>query len=289
MLGLGDEIGGDERSRRRRVGDDRDLGRAGEGVDADVERDLVLGEGDPERARPDDLVDAPDRLGSVGHRRDRLCAAALVDLGCPGDLERGEGRGVDAAAVGCARDARDDLLDAGQERRQNGHERGRGICGPAARHVAPDPAQRPGLLPDAHRVGADPPPCGPLLGELRLVVGADPVGGRAESVEQRRFASSAGRGKIRRRHAPRLRRGPAEPLRRFAHRFVPAGAHFGDQRPHGCPCGVPVHDGTRQPLERVARVSAQVNEGQHGRPILAEQARGAPSINRVRSAGRLPS
>ena len=57
MLGLADQVGRDERRVGRVVGEDRDLGRAGLGVDADHAPEQPLGGGDVDVARAGDQVD----------------------------------------------------------------------------------------------------------------------------------------------------------------------------------------------------------------------------------------
>ena len=62
------------------VGDDRDLGRAGEQVDADLAEELALGLGDVGVARADDDVGLGQALDAVGHRGQRLDAAEREDV-----------------------------------------------------------------------------------------------------------------------------------------------------------------------------------------------------------------
>ena len=76
-------------------GDDEDLARSGQLVDADRTEDLVLGEGDERVARPDDLVHPVDALGAIGQRRDRLGPTGRDDLGDAEQVRRG-GRPADA-------------------------------------------------------------------------------------------------------------------------------------------------------------------------------------------------
>ena len=88
VLGLHDHVDGGELDRRRVVGHDHDLGRAGERRrHADDAGHLPLGHGHVDVARPDDDVDRPDGLGAVGHGGDRLGAADAVDL-----VDAGQGR-----------------------------------------------------------------------------------------------------------------------------------------------------------------------------------------------------
>ena len=57
MLGLAEQIGGDDGRPRGLVGDDEDLGRAGEEVDADDPEQLALGLRDVGVAGADEQVD----------------------------------------------------------------------------------------------------------------------------------------------------------------------------------------------------------------------------------------
>jgi hypothetical protein len=57
---------------------DQQVARAGEAVDADRRRQLVLGLLHVQVARADDHVDARDAVGAVGERGDRLRAAHAV-------------------------------------------------------------------------------------------------------------------------------------------------------------------------------------------------------------------
>ena len=81
MLGLGDQVGGDELGLGRVVGQHDDLARAGDAVDGDLAEDVLLGQGDEQVARPDDHVHRRHALDAVGQRRHRLGAADAVDLG----------------------------------------------------------------------------------------------------------------------------------------------------------------------------------------------------------------
>ena len=79
VLGLRDEVGADVRGLCRVVGEDRDLGRAGLGVDADDALEVALGGRDVDVARPRDEA---DRLTDDG--------GALVRVGLVLETE-GEG------------------------------------------------------------------------------------------------------------------------------------------------------------------------------------------------------
>ena len=75
MLGLAEQVGGDELGVGLVVGDHRDLGRAGEQVDPDAPEQLALGLGDVGVAGADDMSTGGSPLEAEGHRGERLHAA----------------------------------------------------------------------------------------------------------------------------------------------------------------------------------------------------------------------
>ncbi len=80
MLGLGEQIRGDERRVRGIVGDHEHLGRPGRIIARRACRiaiDLGLRLGHPDVAGAEDLVDFRHGLGAVSHGRDGLGAAEL--------------------------------------------------------------------------------------------------------------------------------------------------------------------------------------------------------------------
>ena len=152
VLGLGEEIGGDELGVGRFVGDDQDLTRAGKDVDAHRAGHDLLRQGHVTVARPDDHVDPRDRLGTIGQCRHGPGAARLVDLVHPGLPGRDEQVGVDPP-VRRRRGHHDDLRNPGHPRRDRAHEhRGdqRRLTALAARHVDAHALDRPDELPE-HR------------------------------------------------------------------------------------------------------------------------------------------
>ena len=109
VLGLADQVGGDVHRVGGVVGEDRDLGGPGLGVDADLRPADPLGGGDVDVARPGDHVDRR-QLGAVGvgaavrQQRDGLRAADgphLVDAEQAGGGQ--DGRVRQAAELGLRR------------------------------------------------------------------------------------------------------------------------------------------------------------------------------------------
>ncbi len=88
VLGLADEVGGDVVGVGGVVGQDRDLGGPGLGVDADEALEQALGGGDPDVPGTGDHVRARAVLGAVGEHRHGLGSADRVDLF---DAEQGAG------------------------------------------------------------------------------------------------------------------------------------------------------------------------------------------------------
>ena len=122
MLGLPEQVGGDELGVGVSVGDHRDLGRPGEQVDADLPEQLALGLGHVRVAGADDHVGRLEALDPERHRRERLDSAEAEDVVGAGGRHRVQHRRVDPPAV-LRRRAGDDRLDAGDLRHDHGHER----------------------------------------------------------------------------------------------------------------------------------------------------------------------
>ena len=79
MFGLAQQVGGDQLGVTGLVGDDEDLRRSGELIDADRPEHLPLRLVDEGIARPDDLVDGRHALGAVSQGGDGLRAADPED------------------------------------------------------------------------------------------------------------------------------------------------------------------------------------------------------------------
>ncbi len=98
MLGLAEQVGGENRRIGGFVRDDQDLRRAGDEVDTDLPEEATLRLHDVRVAGSGEEVDRCDRLGSERHRRERLHAAEHVDLVGSGEVHGGDGRVRHAAA-----------------------------------------------------------------------------------------------------------------------------------------------------------------------------------------------
>ena len=84
MLGLAEQVGGENPRIGRLVRNDQDLGRAGDEVDADLPEEAPLRLDDIRVSGSGQEVDRRDRLRSERHRCERLHAAQHVDLVGPG-------------------------------------------------------------------------------------------------------------------------------------------------------------------------------------------------------------
>ena len=79
VLGLSEEVGGDQLRVGGFVGDQQRLGRARQLIDVDDAEDASLGQHDEDVARPVDLVDVRNSFRTVRHRRDGLRATDAED------------------------------------------------------------------------------------------------------------------------------------------------------------------------------------------------------------------
>ena len=79
VLGLAEQVGGDDAGVTLAVGDDQDLAGTGHHVDADLAEDLLLGLGHELIAGADDLIHAGHTLGAVSQGGYGLCPAHAED------------------------------------------------------------------------------------------------------------------------------------------------------------------------------------------------------------------
>ena len=164
MLGLTDQVGGQQARVGGLVGDDADLGGAGDRVDAHERGDERLGGGHEDVARAGDLVDRVAQhvsvlrlgaLGSVCEHGDGLGATDRVDLVDAEDGAGGEDGlvGQSFRVVACGRSGDGQRLDASGLRRHGVHDHGRRVDSLAAGHVQTDALDRNPTLGDAGAFG----------------------------------------------------------------------------------------------------------------------------------------
>ena len=150
VLGLGDQVGGQVVGCRAVVGQDRDLGRTGLGIDADDSAQQSLGRRDVDVAGSGHQVDPRHPLDPVGEHRDRLRPADRVDLVDPQQRARRQhGRVRPAAELrlrrrGRPRSSPTPATCAGTTFMTTLD----GIGDQPAGHVQPDPADRRPALGD---------------------------------------------------------------------------------------------------------------------------------------------
>ena len=138
MLLLRGEIGGNEIGIGCFVGNDHELRRSGGHVDADGADQARLGRGDVAVARPDDFVDARERLRAECRRRHAGCATAAINLA---DAEPVADEVELIAIGGRRRRDRHDLAHARDARRNGGHNQRGEVHRPPTRHVKSDAPQ----------------------------------------------------------------------------------------------------------------------------------------------------
>ena len=242
MLGLAEQVGGDDHRIGRLVGDDQDLRRAGDEVDADLPEQAALRLDDVGVAGPDEEVDRrrssrfrARARRAPGRRRGRRSRRR------PRDAWRRSWRPARAVE---RRRARRDALDARDLRRDDAHVRGRDHRVAAAGHVRADARDRDVPVAEANagkrldlevdhrrplRLGERPHL---LLAERDVVehlgrhaveargdlVGVEPEGLRLPAVEARRVAPHGGVAVCRERRRRSRRRPSRRPRRRLARR-----------------------------------------------------------------------
>jgi hypothetical protein len=191
VLGLADQVPGDDVRIGGFVGDHHHLRGAGEEVDPDPAIEQALGLGDVLVARPHQDIGRLAGEQAEGHGGHALNAAHGQNGINAGEVERVEHRRVDAGLV-ARRRAGDDLVDAGDLGSGHAHDRRGHVAIPPARHVA------------ARRLHRDQPLAGPEPGrelglelgqavELRLREAAHAVMGKLDIVLQLRRDAPGGR------------------------------------------------------------------------------------------------
>ena len=179
MFGLTEQVGGHPLRVGGLVGEHRDLGGAGEQVDADPAEQLPLGLGDEGVARTDEHVDRRLAEQPERHGAERLHAADgehPVGAGQVGAVEHGRVRAVLARRRG----AREDGRDAGGLGDADGHERARQQREAAGGQVGADAADRDVL----HAAGDAGREVDLEVGQVRALRGREAVGALVAELER---------------------------------------------------------------------------------------------------------
>ncbi len=236
VLGLGDEVGGEEPRVGGVVGDDRDLGRARLGVHPDGPGQQPLGGGHVGVAWAGDHIHRGAVGGAVGEHGDRLGAADRVHLLDAEQRAGGQdGRCGQAAVVRAGRGGDGDPADAGDLRRDHIHDHRGGQRYQAGRYVHPGPVHRDVPLGDLRAI-ADP---GDMVGgPLRLVHGPHPARHLLQRGPEPRVEGGEGIGERLRRYPAGGQVDPVETGGVLPYRGRPAVPHVFADRPdplHGGP------------------------------------------------------
>ena len=253
VLGLTQEVARDDAGIGAVVGDDQDLGRPGQQVDADGAEDLTLGFRHVLVARADDHGDGRHGLGAEGHGAEGLHAADAVDLIRAGGEHRVQRRRVDGAwrRVGRRRRrAGDDALDAGHLGGHDAHQRRGDQRVAAARHVRADRLDRDEPLAQVDtrlQLHVE------LAKALALAPGKrrDLVATVIDDAPVLDAHPRDGRFDLTLRQPKGRRRPPVEPLRPLAHGLVAALADSAQDLAHGLADGGVVLGGTGHGLFQV--------------------------------------
>ncbi len=143
VLGLADQVGSDERGVGGVVGDDRDLGRAGLGIDADRALQVALGRSDVDVAGAGDEVDGAALPRAVREHRQRLGTTGGVDLVDAEQRAGGKDRRVrQSAELLLRRTGQRDAGDARDLRRHGVHDHSAHQRREAAGYVQADALHR---------------------------------------------------------------------------------------------------------------------------------------------------
>ena len=126
MLGLGEEIGGDDSRIGRVVGNDEDFARTGDAVDVDRAENEAFCARNVHVARAHDLVDARNGGCAIRERRDGLGAAGVHDRAHAGEVRGGVDRVV--RGVPGQRRGEQDFTDAGDLGGDRAHEDARRVA-----------------------------------------------------------------------------------------------------------------------------------------------------------------
>lgn len=149
VLGLRNQVAGDEVGFGGLIGEDDNFTRTGDAVDIDRAEDLTFGEGDEQVAGADDFIDRRESFDAIGHRGDRLGTPDAVHLLNAQLVASGQQVGVVAAEFGRWCD-NDDFRDTGDLRGDGGHQQCGGIRGRSTRYANSDAGHGEIALPEFH-------------------------------------------------------------------------------------------------------------------------------------------
>ena len=273
VLGLADQIGGDQARVRCGVGDDEDLGRAGLGIRPHHTCDSALGGRDEVVARTADDIHwfESDAGDAVGEGADRTGAAHGVDLGNAEKPCRGQDHGVHPAAVlALRRRGQRHFDDSGDLGGYDVHDDARRIHRLAARYVHADPAHRLPPLPDARaRAQLGQGGCGHLRGGCS----AHPIDGLLQGGPDNRVEPGERLVEMGRRYAQVVPDSTIEALGLGPQRALAVTGDIGDE-PGGGRQGFFAGGGGarngRQQFGGGKRTAAQINGAEH--PITLSRA-----------------
>ena len=197
MLGLREQVGGDERNVGRLIRNHHDLAGARQGIDADDSENLALGLAHVRVARAENLVDRLQGRRAEGHRPDRLHATDAINF-LDAKQVQGREQPVGNLARGVRRGENRDLGTARDLCQRRRHQHGRNQRHFAPGHVDSHPPDRIEFLPDRRAVLV---PRVPGLGQPAAVERDDILPRRRQRAGVRGGQSFRGGGELGGRHA----------------------------------------------------------------------------------------
>ena len=178
MLGLRENVSRHPVGVCALIGDDEDLARACEHVDAHLAVNFLFCERHIDVAGARDNVHLGNALGAVGKRRDRLCAAHLKDGLRAALLGRDEGQGMHLSLFRGSRD--DDVLNARGLRGKHRHQHGGRERRRTARDIDARPLHGTDDIPRRPAVFGD----DVVLPARAAVIFKDVVNGKAQALQE---------------------------------------------------------------------------------------------------------
>ena len=180
VLRLGHQVGRHLLGAGGVIGDDQHLAGPRQRIDAHPAIDRLLGQRHPQVAGTADHIDARNRFGPEGQRRDRLGATDPIHLLDAGQVGGGQHRGV-GQAIGAGRRHHHQSLNARHPRRHGVHQHGARVRGPATGYVQAGPLHRPPATAQPLAIGTGQRQ---ILRQLGLVEGQDPLMGQPQGLLQ---------------------------------------------------------------------------------------------------------